>query len=68
MHQTTVSCYLNYIRQAAFDYLVAIMQQGIDAGIIKGNARKPRCTWLGQQRWPMTLHAAGQYGHSIDEP
>ena len=71
MHQPPLERYpeLLAIRQAAFDYLVAIMQQGIDAGIIKGNARTVMHMAWAAAHGLMTLHAAGQlvHGHSIDE-
>ena len=71
MHQPPLERYpeLLAIRQAAFDYLVAIVQQGVDAGVIKGEARTVmHMAWVAAHGL-MTLHAAGQlvHGHSMDE-
>ncbi|MDX1497796.1 MAG: TetR/AcrR family transcriptional regulator, partial [Salinisphaeraceae bacterium] len=71
MHQPPLQRYpeLLAIRQAAFDYLVAIVQQGVDAGLIKGEARTVmHMTWAAAHGL-MTLHAAGQlvHGHTMDE-
>ncbi len=71
MHQPPLARYpeLLAIRQAAFDYLVAIVQQGVDAGLIKGEARTVMHMAWAAAHGLMTLHAAGQlvHGHTMDE-
>lgn len=71
MHQPPLERYpeLLAIRQAAFDYLVAIVQQGVDAGVIEGEARTVMHMAWAAAHGLMTLHAAGQlvHGHTIDE-
>ncbi|MGB1581131.1 MAG: TetR/AcrR family transcriptional regulator [Nevskiales bacterium] len=71
MHQPPLERYpeLLAIRQAAFDYLVAIVQQGVEAGVIKGEPRTVmHMAWVAAHGL-MTLHAAGQlvHGKTMDE-
>lgn len=71
MHQPPLERYpeLLSIRQAAFDYLVAIMQQAKDAGIVKEDARTTMHMAWAAAHGLMTLHAADQlvHGHTLDE-
>jgi hypothetical protein len=71
MHQPPLERYpeLLAIRQMSFDYLVAIAEQGVAAGLIKGEARTVMHMAWAAAHGLMTLHAAGQlvHGHTMDE-
>lgn len=71
MHQPPLSRYpeLLAIRQAAFDYLVAILEQAHAAGIITEDPRTVMHMAWASAHGLMTLHAAGQlvHGRNMDE-
>lgn len=71
MHQPPLERYpeLLAIRQAAFDYLAAIVQQAVDAGIIRDDARTVMHMAWAAAHGLMTLHTAGQlvHGRTMDE-
>lgn len=57
------------IRQAAFDYLVDIVELAVKAGVVRGDARTIMHLAWGAAHGLMTLHAAGQmvHGRSLDD-
>ncbi len=71
IHQPPLERYpeLLEIRQSTFDYLVAIVQQAVDAGIVREDPRTVmHMAWVALHGL-LTLHSAGQlvHGHSLED-